>query len=66
MSKFFFEIIIKRGYGALDAGEGARDTAIFIKQISPKIIIIHARWLKVAPMSVLVCFLFDFYLRIKL
>lgn len=48
---FIIEIIIKRGRGAQDAGEGARDAAIFIKQIIPKIII-RARWLKVAVMSV--------------
>lgn len=48
---FIIEIIIKRGRGAQDAGEGARDAAI--KQIIPKIIIIRARWLKVAVMRML-------------
>lgn len=66
---FIIEIIIKRGRGAQDAGEGARDAAIFIKQIIPEIII-RARWLKVAVMRVLGGFFFLFFfffdLRIKL
>ena len=57
---FIIEIIIKRGQGAQDAGEGARDAAIFIKQISPEIIIIRARWLKVAVMRMLGVF-FPFF-----
>lgn len=58
---FIIEIIIKRGRGAKDAGEGARDAAIFIKQIIPKIII-RARWLKVAVMRVLGVFFPFFFL----